>query len=544
MTLTQSGHHSMGREINIDLIRALEEQIEEGKGDIIKLKRVRNSLLNISTRVPPEILGHIFVWSFVEAGWVDSWRTEGLQKGSYNFLLVCHHWFEVASGTPELWASWGTTLQDWKKRRRHWAGSSPLDLVLDGGKSDPFVTFDKFLQGAVRSRVMKDTIRRVHLVSHDSDTLATIVSSLTPDDKGGQNENIESIVWRNRGFTTVDVSNFFARSRLSRLRFLDLYGEIQILSWDHLASRTTLLTALSLDISMSPSTPTISGARLLSILTSNPNLQELTLSDAGLPGDADTSTFKVQLAHLKTLSLTGEPRHLSGLLHQLILPDMLDDMSLAGSGSTAEDMSQILAPYLQDYFRRNTSFRDRLMVSTSCDDSVSISVDVISTQAAPPTREPPQVSLTVFTDLPPYALGQSLISLITLVPGEYVVDLDCDFDMELPEDLFFMMPNIESLCLSDVFLSPGFLQPSPNGPHADTKLLPSLESLCLRDIFLSDNDWSHLTTYLAHQTSDGQAISFYIFGDTPHMPQEVVDEIEDLVKEFGRQEDQGVDESE
>ena len=46
----------MGPEANIDLIRVLEKQIEEGNGDIIKLKRDRNSLLNISTRVPPEIL--------------------------------------------------------------------------------------------------------------------------------------------------------------------------------------------------------------------------------------------------------------------------------------------------------------------------------------------------------------------------------------------------------------------------------------------------------------------------------------------------------
>jgi len=53
----------MGRETNIHLIQALEKRIKEGKGDIIKLKRDRNSLLNISTRLPPEILGHIFARS-------------------------------------------------------------------------------------------------------------------------------------------------------------------------------------------------------------------------------------------------------------------------------------------------------------------------------------------------------------------------------------------------------------------------------------------------------------------------------------------------
>ena len=55
----------MGPEANIHSIKALEKQIEEGSGDIIKLKRARNSLLNISTRVPPEILGCILVWTLV-----------------------------------------------------------------------------------------------------------------------------------------------------------------------------------------------------------------------------------------------------------------------------------------------------------------------------------------------------------------------------------------------------------------------------------------------------------------------------------------------
>ena len=45
----------MGRETNIDSIRVLGEQNEEDKGDIVELRRAGNSLLNISTLVPPEI---------------------------------------------------------------------------------------------------------------------------------------------------------------------------------------------------------------------------------------------------------------------------------------------------------------------------------------------------------------------------------------------------------------------------------------------------------------------------------------------------------
>ena len=38
---------------------------------------------------------------------------------------------------------------------------------------------------------MQDTIRQVHLITCDGDTLPSIISS----DKDGQNENIESIFW-------------------------------------------------------------------------------------------------------------------------------------------------------------------------------------------------------------------------------------------------------------------------------------------------------------------------------------------------------------
>ena len=94
----------MDREVKIESIRALERLIKEGKGDIIELKRVRNSLLNISTRFPPEILGDIFSWTLAREDPVLALNShfEGFPKRSYNFFLVCYHWFEVASNIPTL----------------------------------------------------------------------------------------------------------------------------------------------------------------------------------------------------------------------------------------------------------------------------------------------------------------------------------------------------------------------------------------------------------------------------------------------------------
>jgi len=54
----------MGHEANMDSIRVLEKQIEEGKGDVIKLKRARNAFLNISTHTPKSSDTYLFAASF------------------------------------------------------------------------------------------------------------------------------------------------------------------------------------------------------------------------------------------------------------------------------------------------------------------------------------------------------------------------------------------------------------------------------------------------------------------------------------------------
>ena len=520
---------SMGREANIYSIRALEKQIVEGDGDIIELKRARNSLLNISTRVPPEILGMIFSRSLVrEAGHSSRYRQgfDRLRKGSHNFLLVCNHWFEVASRTPELWSFWGNTLEDWKKRHLR-SGTTPVDLVLEGGERDPEASFDKSLRDAVRGRVMQDTIRQVHLASDGGDTVVLIISALTPANEGARNDNIESIRWENCGFPSVDVSKFFARSRLSNLRSLHLLGDFRISSWDHLTLRTTLLTSLSLEVK--PFSPTLSTSQLVSILTSNRNLRQLRLSNAALPNDADGFTLQVPLCDLKILSLGGEFRHIFGLLHRLILPEILDSVYLSGDVSTVEEITQLL-PYLRDHLRRDPRFQERLEIKYfTLAGSITISINALCAQDIALARKPPSVAFTLGLDNLLWAdlYNQVFADLVALAPCEHVVSFKTN--AKPSEELLLTMPNIETLSLYNVKLSEGFLQPNPDGPHANKKLLPSLRSLCMECFTLEKNDWNHLTTYLAHQTSDGQAISLEI-GGLP--PKEVMNEIKGLVKEF------------
>ena len=390
---------------------------------------------------------------------------------------------------------------------------------------------------------MQGTIRQIHLRSRNGDTLTSIISSLTPDEDGW-NEKIESVVLESKGSTSVDVSNFFARIRLSRLRLLDLSGGIRISPWDRLASRTTLLTTLSLKIHTSPPSPTFTAPQLFSVLTRNPNLQELTLSGVALPDVTDGPASKVPLHDLKTLSLKGEFRHLFELLHRLILPETLDKIELTGMRCTVEDASQTLVPYMRDYFQRDTRFQDVVDVNlSSFPGSISIAVTVEWNGINAPEPDIPYAAFNLYppAHLPPNVREQLLIDLLEPIPREDVIIFHANVDLKLPEVVFSMMPHIGTFSLESVELYEGFMLPDPDGPFAGERLLPSLDVFILMDVISINGDWSPLTTYLAHQTSGRRRLELLeIVGGTPDMGPEVVKEIKDMVKEFTRDDGSGM----
>lgn len=123
------------------------------------------------------------------------------------------------------------------------------------------------------------------------------------------------------------------------------------------------------------------------------------------------------------------------------------------------------------------------------------------------------------------------LNLVVFIPGERVSRFKTNIpaDTNKMEALLVTIPNIEWLHLSVVELSKGFLQPNPDGPRANAKLLPSLQSLCLDDVSLSDDDWGHLTTYLARS----KGISLDITDTTTNMCREVAKEVENMVGKFG-----------
>lgn len=159
-----------------------------------------------------------------------------------------------------------------------------------------------------------------------------------------------SLILDNEGEPPLDVA-FFAHSHLSKLRHLELSG-CSILSWDRLASQTTLLTSLVIflpDDSLAPTMP-----QLLLIPASNPYLRKLKLNPQAIPesdDDGDGSS-RVLLHHLEELRLDGDAAgEVFGPLRRLDHPKRVD-IVLNLSHCVVPDISQTIAPSLRDYLRR------------------------------------------------------------------------------------------------------------------------------------------------------------------------------------------------
>ena len=511
----------MGREINLDSILALD-------ANIIRLERTRNSLLSIA-RIPPEILGHIFHFSITEVG--DP-HFAGIPKGAYNFLLVCHHWFQVALRTPGLQSSWGNNLRDWKRRHLR-SGISALDLILDGWRYGGGV-LDKALGDALRDRAARDVIRKVHLKGGNTDLLTAIISSLVPEGQGVRPSSIESIVLSN-----VDVSGLFTRHRFPKLHNLHLSGNFRILSWDCLKSTTTALTSLSLDLSdIDPSSAVPTTSQILSLLASNPNIRFLTLDVLPINDDGGGGPrLQLPLRYLKHISLTGSLRYLSPILRQLEFPERMDHEEITIHDCTAQGVLEIIGPYIQDYLRHHARFRDRLGMFVWSDlHCINFRARVVGVGYRDPNRLP--------RDGPPYggfeaklsqliprdARKQLCIDILALLPQESIVDFETN--LLVTEEVVVAMPNLEALYLVRPVVSDGFLLPDPNGLNAHKKLLPSLRWLYLKDVTAVYDNWEPLVTYLTRQTSGGQVVSLSVFGEGVHVCSEVIKRIECLVEKL------------
>jgi hypothetical protein len=213
---------------------------------------------------------------------------------------------------------------------------------------------------------------------------------------------------------------------------------------------------------------------------------------------------------------------------------MDESMRLTLSHCTVGHISEILGPYVRDYFRRDGRSRERLGIFVaSSGNSVSIRASTIGTANGSAQR----VTFATFTVvlgeyLHPLAEDRLCVDFVACTPTEHVVYFGGALSMDIVKGIASVMPKLQELYLIGVTLSDGFLQPDPDGSLANTKLLPSLRCQRLERIVLEDHGWTPLLPYLSHQTSGGQVISLTLSGGHIHICKDVVKEIEGLVKEF------------
>ena len=532
--MTQFHEQQMGREINLESILVLEKQIKEHENTLIRLKRLRNSLLNVSTLLPPEILGNIFRWNAIP----DPGDFGGLPKGSYNFFLVCHHWFEVASRTPELWSFWGNSIQDWAHRHAR-SGTAPLDLVL--GK-DTGRALDDRLRDALKDRAARDAIRRVHLRATNVGPINSVISAIVAGGEGTRLSSVESFVVQKNGKTwdMPDVSAFFSKHRLLKLQRLCLYY-CRISSWDLLKSQTGTLTTLELTVGESSSISTLS--QLLEILSSNPLLQHLTLYHTGGPSPADsgrTSPLPVPLRRLKEIKLTSGFFHAFELLNRLELPDKMDNVTLALYECPPSDISQTLGPYIGDRVRRGGVILDgpgglgfRTNIASS--DCLDFCVGWVYERGDPDKFVPfVEVSVRLSPSVEPVGEEEAnrlYFDLIAHIPLGQVISLKTTLPILRSKELCIGMSNLAYLHLPNVDLSTWFIEPDISGAHTPNDILSGLGSLEVSRS-TSSGGWGAFTNFLSRRAAAGNRIhSLLLYGCRP-MGQDVVESIKRAVDIF------------
>lgn len=193
---------------------------------------------------------------------------------------------------------------------------------------------------------------------------------------------------------------------------------------------------------------------------------------------------------------------------------------------------------MQDLFRRDIKFQDRLKILVSLPPGrVVISVGVLGDyyyHTFCPRFRLPSASFTMFLTGPPppgQALKKLGLDLMAFTPQDHVVSFEAEHRLTAPEELFVAMPNIKMLWLCDVDFSNRLLQPNPEGPHSNKRLLPSLQSLNLENVGPDEIYWDLLKAYMVHQVSDGEPISLQVTGRNECIPLEVQNEIQNLVEE-------------
>lgn len=338
---------ALSSEANAHTIQSLEAQIQHHGKETIRLKRLRNSLLNVSVCLAPEILGYIFWWRVI-SGVSASGKISG---NTFNFLLVCRYWFDVAVSTPSLWAFWGTSLRECVVFHRY-SGAVPLYLNLLDVNSDREI---RDARGVLEDLSVQRRILHLHIHA-PSGALAKILFFMsTPHPE--VDSQIESLIlmvegpWSNEHPEGLpDITNFLNANSFPELRLVRLRG--CSLRWESLILRTSGLTHLFIHAAERSKRPTV--LELASLFARNSALEEIDLSLEVVlipDGSWPSVSISILLPHLRRLVVHGNATGYAQLLNLLRFSNKLKhvkaDLLLDG---IVVDVAAALTPFLPNLF--------------------------------------------------------------------------------------------------------------------------------------------------------------------------------------------------
>jgi len=326
------------------------------------------------------------------------------------------------------------------------------------------------------------------------------------------------------------VLDFLTCYRFPKLRCLHLEN-CTIPSW---SPKTSVLTSLSLDGGF-PS-PIITSSQLLSVLRSNPRLQEIVLGRCAVPDDGGDESSRVPLANLTSLMLTGRPQYVFTLLHQLKCPRNMDNLFLDLVDSAVEDISRTIGPYLRNYFRRRGRSPSGLGLELSFHDNMELEFWIkVTSDLSDPYLEsfPPFARIFIHLGqmLPEDLSDDGLLDLIAHVPREEITSFRANGIPISMEVISTQFPSLSGLHFKETPLHIAFPKSNPGRG----KIFPYLQHfrIALGDaVAMRRSDWNPLTTFLDRLASSGNRTCTLVVDGHYVIHPKVEERIRRAVREF------------
>ncbi|KAF9778353.1 hypothetical protein BJ322DRAFT_1092779 [Thelephora terrestris] len=274
--------------------------------------------------------------------------------------------------------------------------------------------------------------------------------------------------------------------------------------------------------------------QILSMLRSNPSLQEVTLAGNSIPDDDDGSSFRVPLAHLRKLDLAGRPQGVFTLLHQLDCPRNMDDLTVRLSDVTAGDVPEIIGPNVRDYVQRRRSLESGLGLGFSLSFYGTLIVFVGGPGRAGFSPSAPEWMDTYVT-ITVVRLGRGLLArgfvfdLIAYLPREDITHVRIHKELILAADLSAKLPYLRAIHFKNTrsdFIFRDF--------DRDEMFL-HLQHLRITSGWqfkTGGSDWGPFTTFLDHLMSSGHRLDKLELDGSYHIDPSVEEKIRGMVGEL------------